>query len=55
VHIIDHLDDAVMLYEEENDTVFLAREVMERLQNIMLVDKRSEARRNLQRVSQPCR
>jgi hypothetical protein len=44
VHILEHIDDAATLYEEENDTVFLAKEVV---QKITSADKRSEARRSL--------
>jgi hypothetical protein len=31
IQIVEHIDGAAMLYEEENETVFLARDVVQRL------------------------
>ncbi|KAJ7911310.1 hypothetical protein B0H13DRAFT_1875839 [Mycena leptocephala] len=35
VHIIQRVDDRHRVYEEENETVFLAREVMEQMSGLM--------------------
>ncbi|KAJ7855549.1 hypothetical protein B0H13DRAFT_2357767 [Mycena leptocephala] len=44
VRIIQRIDDRHRVYEEENETVFLAREVMERMSKLMTAANDSEAR-----------
>lgn len=47
--IIEPIDDTLLRYEEENETVFLAKSLMERLRRLTPDHRKSAAQQHLQR------